>query len=376
MIKYIWQRSNWTNFTWDEKALLPILNQIKLEQGQLIQKLSTLLEEDLVKSRVITLEQETLNTGAIEGEKYHPASIRSSIYKRLRLATAGLPHSTDRHIDGLLDVIIDATTHSDQPLTLQKLYSWHASLFPTGYSHLHKIRVGKLRNDANGSMQVVSGSIGHEKIHFEAPPAHLLLPALKIFLSWWSKSRHSIDDGVIRAAIAHFYFVTLHPFDDGNGRLARVLADMALAQDDSVSHRYYSISQAILAKRKEYYDILEKSQKGDSDITAWLAWFLQCFLTALKTSDTLLRDIFVKTNFWQQHYSQPINDRQRKAINKILDLGQNNFLGGLTTRKYLNINHGVSRRTAIREIQDLIKKGLLIQNPGSGRNINYNLVWP
>ena len=374
MTQYIWRRSNWTKFTWDEKTLLPILSQIKLQQGRLIQKLSTLLEEDIVQSRAIILEQETLHTGAIEGERYNPESIRSSIHKRLHLETAGLPHST-REIDGLLDIIIDATSHPLHPLTLQKLYAWHASLFPSGYSHLQKIRVAKLRNDKNGPMQVVSGSIGHEKIHFEAPPAESLPQEIDQFLSWWDKSR-DLHNGIIRAGIAHFYFVTLHPFDDGNGRLARVITDMALAQEDSFPHRYYSMSQAIITNKKAYYDILEKTQKGNSDLTLWLLWFTKCLLLALNTSDQLLHDIFIKTIFWQKHYTQVINEHQRKTINKILDIGKTNFIGGLTTRKYLGINHHMSRRTAIREIQDLVKKGLLIQNPGSGRNINYNLIWP
>lgn len=375
MHKYIWQQSNWPSFTWDEKALLPLLSQIKLIQGQLTQKLSTLLEEDLVQSQAIILEQETLHTAAIEGEKYNPESIRSSIHKRLHLQTAGLPRITDRHIDGLIDVIIDATTHPDQPLTLSRLYTWHASLFPTGYSRLTKIRVGKFRNDANGPMQVVSGSIGHEKIHFTAPPALHLKSEMSQFLSWWRKSNQGVN-GIIRAGIAHLYFVTLHPYDDGNGRLARVLADMALSQDDTFSHRYYSMSQAILSQKKDYYNILEKSQKGDLDITTWLLWFTRCLLLALNNSNLLLKNIFVKASFWQKNYHTPLNQRQQKVINKMLDAGQGNFVGDLTTRKYIGINHNISRRTAIREIQDLIQKELLSQNPGRGRSVSYDLIWP
>lgn len=375
MTKYIWQKPNWTDFTWDEKLLLPILSQIKLTQGQLVQKLSSLLSEDLIKSQAIILEQETLHTAAIEGEKYNPESIRSSIHKRLHLQTAGLPHATDRHIDGLIDVIIDATSHPNQSLTPQRLYAWHASLFPTGYTRLQKIRAGKLRNDASGPMQVVSGSIGHEKIHFEALPALQLTTEMQQFLSWWKKSHQGVN-GIIRAGIAHLYFVTLHPFDDGNGRLARVITDMALAQDDLFPHRYYSMSQAIVTSKKQYYAILEKTQRGNSDITPWLVWFMQCLLTALITSDKLLHDIFTKTTFWQKFHTTSINERQRKIINKILDGGQNNFTGGLTTRKYININHGISRRTAIREIQDLLTKKLLTQNPGQGRNTSYDLCWP
>jgi Fic family protein len=300
--------------------------------------------------------------------------VRSSIHKRLHLPTAGMS-KVDSHIDGLLDVILDATSHPNQKLTLSKLFAWHASLFPTGHSRLLKIRVAKLRNDVNGPMQVVSGNIGHEKVHFKAPPAKELKQEVGKFLSWWQESRNS-QNGIIRAGIAHFYLVTLHPFDDGNGRLARVLADMALAQDDDFPHRYYSMSQAILTQKNAYYNILEKSQKGNGDITSWLLWFAECLLLALNTSDALLHNIFAKTSFWQKQYAVIMNIRQRKAINKILDIGQDNFVGGLTTRKYININHGISRRAAIREIQDLVNTGILVQNTGLGRSVNYNLVWP
>lgn len=371
MPKYIWQQPNWTSFTWDEKVLLPLLSQIKLKQGMLVQKLSTLLSDDLTQSQAIILEQETIHTAAIEGETYNPEMVRSSIHNRLHLSTAGLPRA-DRHIDGIIDVIIDATSRPNQKLTLQKLFSWHASLFPTGYSKLIKVNVAKFRDDTSGPMQVVSGSMGHEKVRFEAPPARLLPQEMKVFLSWWQNSQ-STQNGIIRAGIAHFFFVTIHPFDDGNGRLARALADMALAQDDAFPHRYYSMSQAILSQKKVYYDILEKSQKGQQDLTPWLLWFAECLLLALNNSDILLHNIFAKTSFWQKHFAISINERQRKALNKILDVGEKNFIGGLTTRKYIGINHGISRRTAVREIQDLILKGILIQNPGLGRNVSYGL---
>lgn len=224
-------------------------------------------------------------------------------------------------------------------------------------------------------MQVVSGSIGHEKIHFTAPPALHLKSEMSQFLSWWRKSNQGVN-GIIRAGIAHFYFVTLHPFDDGNGRLARVITDMALAEDDSFPHRYYSMSQAIVASKAEYYNILEISQKGNSDITKWLSWFMQCLLTALSNSDSLLKNIFIKTTFWQKNYHTPLNQRQQKVINKMLDAGQGNFVGDLTTRKYIGINHNISRRTAIREIQDLVQKGLILKKPGQGRNVSYDLIWP
>jgi len=248
------------------------------------------------------------------------------------------------------------------------LLSWHSALFPTKYSGLTKIRVGKFRNDATGPMQVVSGPIGKEKIHYQAPKATLIPKEIKKFLNWWEVTKQSTD-GIIRAGIAHFYFITIHPFDDGNGRIARALTDMALAQDDKLAKRYYSLSNEIVSQKQIYYKTLEQSQKGSLDITNWLIWFIKCFSRALHTSEDLLKNIFLKTKFWNQHHNKEINSRQRKILNKLLEIENSH----LTTRKYTSITK-TSRATAIREINDLLTKKILIPNQGKGRNVNYSLA--
>lgn len=329
------------------------------------------MESDLKKAEAVVLEQETLTTAQIEGEKYRPESVRSSVYRRLGLDYAGLPR-TERHIDGLVEVLLDATVKREKPLTKKRLFGWQAALFPTGFSCLTKIETGKLRTDIAGPMQVVSGPISREKIHFQAPPAQRLAQEIAGYLDWWRQSRSKID-GIIRAGTAHFYFVTIHPFADGNGRLARVLTDMALAQDDQQPRRYYSLSQEIIRRRKEYYSVLETAQKGTVDITDWLVWFTGCFSAALTAAETLLGDVFSKAEFWRKYPAVEINTRQRKVLNRLLDAGRGRF-GGLTTRKYLGMT-GTSRRTAIREIQSLVRQNILRQNKGLGRNVSYDIDW-
>jgi Fic family protein len=373
MQKYIWQQAQWPHFTWDERQLSRLLGQVRLHQGRLIQKMNLIVGNDLKRSRAVILEQETLKTALIEGEKYDPLSVRSSIHARLNLPHAGLPRPS-RQIDGLIDVILDAVSTPSKPLKKSKLYAWHATLFPTGYSQLVKIRAGLLRDDQSGPMQVVSGAIGHEKVHYQAPPAAQLSQEITTFLSWWNRQSKEFD-GVIRAGLAHFYFVTIHPFDDGNGRLARVITDMALAQDDHALHRYYSLSSAIMKHKAQYYKILEECQKGNLDLTPWLTWFLKTFLFALQSSDFLLKDIFAKTAFWHKYQHLQFSDRQRKVLNKIMDAEHGGFVGGLTTTKYLHINHTISRSTAIREIQELVKLKILLPNQSQGRSTSYRLNW-
>lgn len=372
MNKYIWQFSNWHAFSWDEKKLLPLVSRVRLKQGKLIQKVQNLMEEDFKQAESIIFEQETLKTAQIEGEKYNPESVRSSIHRRLGLDYAGLPR-TERHIDGLVQVLFDATLKHDQPLTEERLFGWQAALFPTGFSGLTKIETGQFRSDTKGPMQVISGPIGKEKIHFQALEAGKVAGEMKTYLKWWRESQAAMD-GILRAGIAHFYFVTIHPFDDGNGRIARVLTDMALAQDDKLSRRYYSLSNEIIRQRKKYYEILEASQKGDCNITNWLVWFIACFSNALDTADILLRDIFLKTEFWRKYRSVEINLRQRKVVNRLLEAGKGKFIGRLTTRKYIGISDA-SRRTAIREIQYLVSQNMLRQNKGKGRNVSYDINW-
>jgi len=334
MNQYIWQLPKWNVFSWDEKKLLPLLVGVRSKQKQLVEKVQGLMDEGLKKAEAIIFEKETLKTAQIEGEKYDPRSVRSSIHRRLGLDYAGLPR-TERHVDGLVNVLFDATLEHDKLLTKKRLFSWHAALFPTGYSGLTKIRVGEFRTDTGGPMQVVSGPAGKEKIHYQAPEAVKVPKEMATFLDWWKKSKGTLD-GILRAGVAHFYFVTIHPFDDGNGRIGRALTDMALAQDDKLSKRYYSLSNEIVSQKKQYYDILEQSQKGDIDITNWLIWFVRCFSDALDTSDSLLKDIFFKTEFWAKHDSKEINSRQKKVMNRLLDAGKE--VGFWTLGLYLTSN--------------------------------------
>lgn len=372
MTKYIWQTSNWSIFTWDEAILLPLISKARLKQGQLIQKVRALNPEELITAHARIYEEETLKTAQIEGNVYNPQSVKPSINKRLGIDYAGLPQA-ERRIDGLVEVLFDATTNYNLPLTKKRLIGWHAALFPTGYSGTLKIHVGSYRNDSTGPMQVVSGPMGKERILYQAPPAHDVPNEMEAFLHWWQKSEHTIE-GIIRAGLAHFYFVTIHPFNDGNGRIARALTDMALAQDDKLTKRYYSLSAAIIKQRKNYYDMLETTQQDSSDITRWLEWFIECFIQALEASERLLKTIFEKAAYWQKHRNNEINIKQRKVLNCLLDIGRDKFEGGLTTRKYVGITK-VSRATAVRDITDLLEKSMIIRNEGEGRSVNYDLSW-
>lgn len=369
--KYIWQQDSWPNFEWNESILLPIISQARLKQGRLTQQLLDIVGPEQKKAEAIIFEKEAITTVAIEGEKYDPKSVRSSINRRLGLDYAGLP-KTQRHIDGLVEIIFDATQNYNQPLSKSRICSWHAALFPTSYSGLNKIRAGKYRNDENGPMQVTSDPIGKEKIHYQAPLHNMLDKEMSQFYKWWKKSEKI--DGIIRAGIAHLYFITIHPFDDGNGRIARVITDMALAQDDKSGIRYYSMSSEITKQKQKYYQILESSQKSNLDITEWLQWFINIYSEALNNSKQLLSNIIHKSIFWKKYNQKQLNNRQKKVLNKILDLGKDNFEGGLTTRKYINITK-TSRRTAIRDIQDLLEQKLITKNPGSGRSASYDLAW-
>ena len=370
-MKYIWQSSNWPDFKWDSKILLPYLGQARLAQGNLFGRIwhlgFTLGEE----AQADILTEETIKTAAIEGERLNPQMVRSSVAKHLGLKSAGLIAPT-RSIDGLVEVILDATQKYKKDLSANKLKAWHASLFPTGYSGLHKILVGQWRKKP---MSIVSGPVGREKVHFDAPPSEKLGEEMKDFLYWWINSLGKMD-GILRAGIAHFYFVTIHPFEDGNGRIARALTDMALAQDEKTDIRYYSLSSQIMEERDKYYDVLEECSKSNStDLTKWLVWFLECFERAIERSDKTIGNVLSKADFWQEHAQTELNERQKKVINRILEAGFGKFSGGLTTRKYVSIA-SVSRATAFREIADLLKKNILHQLPGKGRSVHYDLIWP
>ena len=366
--QYIWQRSDWTSFTWRSDDILSLLGNCRFVQGKLLGKVIDLGLSFDAHAHAEVLAEETMKTSAIEGERLDIHSVRSSVARRLGLPSAGLP--VDRNVDGIVAVIQDATMNHDEPLTVERLYGWHAGLFPTGYSGLHKIRVGSWRGEE--PMRVVSGPLGKENVHFIAPPAEKIDGEMSRFFSWWDSSRGSLE-GLIRAAVVHFRFVTIHPFEDGNGRIARALTDMALAQDDGKRYRYYSLSSQIMEEREAYYDVLEKCQKGGNDITEWLVWFLECFSRAIDRSEKILSGVITKANFWRNHAQATLNERQKKVINKLLDAGQGGFEGGLTNRKYAAIAK-VSKPTAYRELSRLLELGMIRQNPG--RSVSYALVWP
>ncbi len=369
MTQYIWGRPDWTKFRWKNERILVELGECRLLQGKLLSKVAGLGLTLESHAQVEILTEETLKTALIEGESLNMQAVRSSVARKLGLPSAGLP--VNRYVDGLVSVLLDATKNHDEPLTQKRLFGWHAALFPTGYSGMHRIRVGRWRGDK--AMRVVSGPVGRETVHFEAPPSDLIPAEIGCFLEWWKQSRGSVE-GILRAAIAHFWFVTIHPFEDGNGRIARALTDMALSQDDRQSIRYYSLSSQIMVERDAYYHIFERCQKGKGDISEWLVWFLGCFCRAIVHSEEILSDVLGKAAFWKVHAQDPLNDRQRKIINRMLDAGKGGFEGGLTTRKYVSLAR-VSRATAFREMDLLVKLGILKENSGRGRSTSYDLNW-
>jgi len=371
-MKYIWQSDFWPEFFWDSEALLSFLGKARHMQGNLLGRIRHLgfrLGEEAHRDM---LTEETVKTAAIEGERLNPRMVRSSVVRHLGLEESGLISST-RSVNGLVDVILDATQNYDQVLSSDRIKGWQAAFFSTGYSGLRKIRVGQWRGKE--PMQIVSGPVGREKVHYEAMPGEKVDFEMKRFLRWWEKSRKNTD-GILRAGLAHFYFVIIHPFEDGNGRIARALTDMALAQDEKLGIRYYSLSSRIMEERNDYYDILEKcSKREDTDVTEWLIWYLKCFMKAVMKSDKIIGRVLIKADFWQEHAQDQINDRQKKVLNRMLDAGPGGFEGGLTTRKYVGMNK-VSRATAFREISDMVEKKILRQMPGKGRSVHYDLVWP
>jgi len=365
---YIWKRKDWPDFRWQSGPLLSDLSRARFLQGELLSKIRSLGLDQSEESRSGILVEETVKTAAIEGVRFDRESVRSSVARRLGLPTAGLK-PPDRNADGLIDVILDATGNYKKALTPGRLKLWQAALFPTGYSGLSKIRVGKWHGKE--PMRVVSGPVGREKIHFEAPSAARIDFEIKRFIDWLQRGSKGID-GLLRAGIAHFYFVTLHPFEDGNGRIARVLTDMALAQDEGLPKRYYSLSSRIMAERKSYYDVLEKSQKGTLDITEWLSWFLKCYAGAIEDSEKSISKVSRMASFWQKHSQTVLNKNQRKVINRLLETYPDGFMGGLKTRKYVAMT-GASRATAYRDITDLVEKKILRRSKAKGRSVSYQL---
>lgn len=366
MAKYIHQLKNWPQFTWDNEAILPLLSGNRHKQGRLkgyLEALGFILRSE---TTLQTLTLDILKSTEIEGEILNPAQVRSSIARKLGMKIAGLIPS-DRNVDGVVEMMLDATQNYHKPLTKDRLFGWHSALFPSGRSGMYKITVGNYRDNDKGPMQVVSGALGKERVHFEAPDADRLEKEMKLFLKWLNTNQ--AIDAVIKSAIAHFWFVTIHPFDDGNGRIARVIADMLLTRSDEDNQRFYSMSAQIRLDRKNYYAILEKSQRGNLDLTEWLVWYLECLGKALNATDKTLKGVLNKTRFWDKHAHTLINERQRLLINKMFD----GFEGNLTSSKWAKIAK-CSADTALRDIQDLITKKILVRETAGGRSTAYVLI--
>jgi len=365
MSYYIHQKYNWPNFTWNSDEFVNLLSEARNLQGRLMGKMESLGFEFRDEALLETLTLDVLKSAEIEGEMLNPEQVRSSIAKKLGLEFAGTTMS-DRNIDGMVDMMIDATRNCFSPLTKERLFDWHAALFPMGRSGMFKITVADWRKDTSGKMQVVSGAAGREKVHFQAPDAEIIEVEMNRFLQWFNEEIKI--DLVIKAAIAHLWFVTIHPFQDGNGRITRAVTDMLLARSDKSTQRFYSMSAQIRIERKEYYNILEKTQKGDLDITEWIIWFLNCLINALNATEKILTRVLVKADFWYRHSKTTINERQRKVLNKLLD----GFEGKLTSMKWAKMAK-CSKDTAIRDINDLISKEVLQKESAGGRSTNYEL---
>jgi Fic family protein len=365
---YIYEYPEWPQFTWNNNDLITLVASVKNAQGKLIGKMSNLGFELIKQANLEIMTQEVLKSSEIEGEFLDNSKVRSSICRRLGLEMPGIITS-DKNVDGIVDMMIDATQNFNSELSKERLCGWHSSLFPNGFSGLYKISAGQFRDDSKGPMQVVSGGFGKEKVHYQAPNANLLNIEMDIFLNWFNTMQDI--DLTVKSGIAHLWFVTLHPFDDGNGRIARALSDMLLTKSDNQIYRFYSMSSQILKERKGYYEILEKTQKGNLDITNWLQWFLNCLLNALNSSETILSKIIFKHNFWHKNAFKIENERQSKIINMLID----GFEGKLNTTKYAKICK-CSQDTALRDIQCLISKNILIKLPGGGRSTSYELNLP
>jgi len=365
-ITYIHQDPDWPGFTWNQSDLAPLLAEVRHEQGLLLGAMRTFGLDTQEQASLTMLTEDAVNTSEIEGEILNRDSVRSSLTRKLGLENAG-EVSSSRQVDGLVAVLLDATQKHEAPLSRERLFGWHASLFPSGWSGMNRIRVGEWRNDEKGPMVVVSGKPGREHIHFEAPSQDRLNEEMNSFLTWFNAESH--EDPVIRSALVHVYFITIHPFDDGNGRLARALADLQLARADRSALRFYSMSSQIQQEKKAYYDTLEQSQKGSLDVSAWIEWYLRCLLRAINTSRSSLASVLMKATFWHRHGEVEFHVRQRKMINRLLD----GFEGKLTSSKWAIICK-CSQDTAQRDINDLIARGILEKEAAGGRSTSYRMI--
>ncbi len=365
MTVYLWQQPKWPALTWDDQSLSALLARVSRKQGHLLGKMEALGFELRDEAHLRTLTEDVIQSSAIEGELLEPDQVRSSVARRLGLQVAGLVPS-DRKVDGVVEMMLDATGRYRKPLSAERLFAWHAALFPTGQSGMQKINAGAWRDDSDGPMQVVSGPVGRETVHYEAPPADRVPAEVADFLSWFE--RRDDTDPLLKSGLAHLWFVTIHPFDDGNGRIARAIADMALARSEGSPKRFYSLSAQIQLERNDYYTNLEWTQKGELDVTRWQTWFLECFERALDRAGETLAAVLAKAKFWERFAKLALNDRQVKVLNRVLD----GFEGKLTSSKWAKLAR-CSQDTAGRDIADLIDKGALRKDPGGGRSTSYSI---
>ncbi|HOE05359.1 MAG TPA: Fic family protein [Bacteroidales bacterium] len=364
MAKYIYQYENWSDFSWQNEAVSTALGEVRFLQGKILGQIHSLGFSQKEEKNLEMLTLDVLKSSEIEGEKLNYEQVRSSIARRLGIHTAGLVDSP-RNVDGVVEMMLDATQNFKKPLTEERLFGWHAALFPTGYSGMYKIEVGKYRSE---EMQIVSGAMGKERLHYEAVPAKDVKAEMDRFLLWLNDDT-TIIDRVLKSAIAHFWFVIIHPFDDGNGRIARAISDMLLARSENSSERFYSLSNQIQQEKKFYYETLKTVQHSEGDITKWLVWYLTCLKHALLETEESMQNIVRKAEFWEKHKNTPINERQRHMINKLFD----DFFGKLTSSRWAKITK-CSADTALRDIKDLIEKGILQKAEEGGRSANYTLV--
>jgi len=363
---YLWQKPEWPAFFWDETKLSKPLAEVSREQGRLLGKMEALGFELRNQAHLRVLTEDVVKSSEIEGEVLDRAQVRSSLARRLGVDVGGLLPA-DRHVEGVVEMMLDATTHYHEPLTEARLFAWHAALFPTGRSGMTSIKVGGWREDHAGPMQVVSGPLGREKVHYEAPPADRLPDEMAKFLRWFEMPGEM--DPLLIAGLAHLWFVTIHPFDDGNGRIARAIADMALARSEKTNQRFYSMSAQIRRQHHDYYQTLEWTQKGDLDVTRWQEWFLDCLGRAIEGAQQMLGVVLDKASFWERFATEALNQRQIKVLNALLD----GFEGKLSTSKWAKLAK-CSQDTAHRDILDLIRRGALQKDPGAGRSTSYSLV--
>jgi Fic family protein len=361
MRRYIHQLKQWPNFFWEHESIMHPLARLRHRQGKLLGKMEALGLRQRDEASVNTITWDVVKSSEIEGELLPTDQVRSSVARKLGVSMGGLVTSS-RAVDGIVEMMLDATQHYSKKLTQQRLFRWHELLFPD--SHTREVTVGNWRNDSTGPMQVVSGPMGRELVHFEAPAASLLKTEMGKFIAWFNAENEL--DPILKAAVAHLYFVTIHPFEDGNGRIARAIADMQLARADESTQRFYSMSSQIRKERNTYYDMLEKTQSGTLNVTEWLLWFMACLDRALDATQEMLQEVLQKTQFWEKHKHTAFNERQRKMLNKLME----SFEGKLTSTKWAKMTK-TSPDTALRDIQDLIDKGALKKDEGGGRNTSY-----